>query len=237
MEAKTAIVLGATGGIGAALVDRLLDHPAYGSVVGFGRNALCSLSTRLLYHCFDPEQVDTKFLNGNFIPRDAAAASTVFVATGGLRGANMFPEKNISQVTSDSLTASFQLNAILPLLLIRACLPQLRDDAKILVLSAKVGSIEDNRYGGWYGYRMAKSALNMGIKTLAIELARRKRYPKLVAVHPGTPHTEMSRRYLHENTYFATARETADRLLALAESNLDDQHGRFVHWDGTALPW
>lgn len=236
MNTDAAIVFGATGGIGAALINRLLQHASYRTVIGFSRRPCSSLCDRLAYYTFEPKQPDQAALRAS-IDRHGVTPRTVIVATGGLDGDGMFPEKNLGRVTAQSLLASFNLNAILPLMLVKACLPVLKPDANILVLSAKVGSIDDNRYGGWYGYRMSKSALNMGMKTLAIELARRKHHPNLLLVHPGTTRTEMSSPYLHSDTYFAEPDKTADRLLELANSELDQKHGQFVHWDGSTIRW
>lgn len=107
-------------------------------------------------------------------------------------------------------------------------------------MSARVGSIGDNRAGGWYGYRASKAAQNMFTRTLAIELRRRAPNVACVALHPGTVDTDLSRpfrrRSVPEKGLFS-AEEAAGRLLAVVESVDVEQTGSFLAWDGSPIPW
>ena len=166
-------------------------------------------------------------------------AHLLFVTIGSLHHADNMPEKAVRDVTAAGALSTYEINAVTPLRVVHACLPLLshRERSAVVVLSAKVGSITDNRLGGWYSYRMSKAALNMGLKSLALEIAHKRRAPIVMAVHPGTTRTSLSSRYLRATTPHSDAGTTADRLIDLAVSAKRCQHGRFLNWDGTALPW
>ena len=100
-----------------------------------------------------------------------------------------------------------------------------------------MGSIEDNRLGGWYGYRMAKAALNMGVKTLAIESQRWRRAPIIVAVHPGTTKSNLSKPFTAQRKQLQSAAECGARCYRLIEGLTDTHSGTFLKLDGTQLPW
>jgi NAD(P)-dependent dehydrogenase (short-subunit alcohol dehydrogenase family) len=107
-----------------------------------------------------------------------------------------------------------------------------------MVLSAQVGSIGDNRLGGWYGYRMAKAALNMGIKTAAIEFERVRKAPVVCAVHPGTTATALSGPFIKRRRAAVTSvLETGERLAELALSLGPQDNGRFIKWDRSEIEW
>lgn len=235
-EARTAVVFGASGGIGAALVDRLLDRGQHARILALSRRPACSHHRRLLWDTFSSDRPDPD-ITRRMVGRHMERIDHLFIATGALHGEQLRPEKNLSQASYPSLESAFRTNAVLPLMLLKACLPLLGRDSTAMVLSAKVGSIDDNRFGGWYGYRMSKAALNMGLKTLSIELGRRRHHPNLLVVHPGTTRTNMSERFLHRDTRFAETSQTAQRLIDLTDANPEALHGRFVHWDGSPIPW
>jgi NAD(P)-dependent dehydrogenase (short-subunit alcohol dehydrogenase family) len=177
-----AIVIGATGGVGAALADAL---DARGMAV-----------TRLSRRSDPPLDL----VNNDSI---AAAAATVaetgpfdgiLVATGVLHGPDLAPEKTYRQLDGPSLDLIFRINAIGPALVARHFLPLLNPTGRAIfaVLSARVGSIGDNRLGGWFGYRASKAALNQIVRTLAIEVARTRPDTVVAALHPGTVDTRLS---------------------------------------------
>jgi len=118
----------------------------------------------------------------------------VVICNGILHQGEIQPEKRLEALNLDAMTRRYQTNALLPLRWISQLLPLFgREPCTLAVLSARVGSIGDNRAGGWYGYRAAKAALNMLLKCAAIELARRAPGVKLLAFHPGTVNTQLSR--------------------------------------------
>ena len=150
------------------------------------------------------------------------------------------PEKRISEVSEDYLSKSFQINAAGPLLFFSKISEMIKkiDNVKVIFLSAQVGSIEDNRSGGWYGYRMAKAALNMAIKSISIEAARWAKPPVIVAVHPGTTISNLSSRFLGQRTSTAQSpAECASRLSSLISSLDFGDSGKFLTLSHAELPW
>ena len=150
------------------------------------------------------------------------------------------PEKRISEVSEEYLSKSFQINAAGPLLFFSKISGMIKkiDTAKVIFLSAQVGSIEDNRSGGWYGYRMAKAALNMAIKSISIEAARWVKPPIVVAVHPGTTISNLSKRFLGQRTSKGqTPAECASKLISLISSLDFGDSGKFLTLSHAELPW
>ena len=150
------------------------------------------------------------------------------------------PEKRISEVSEDYLSKSFQINAAGPLLFFSKISEMIKkiDNVKVIFLSAQVGSIEDNRSGGWYGYRMAKAALNMAIKSISIEAARWAKPPVIVAVHPGTTISNLSSRFLGQRTSTAQSpAECASKLSSLISSLDLGDSGKFLTLSHSELPW
>ena len=151
------------------------------------------------------------------------------------------PEKRLADVQPAALARAFAVNAIGPLLLARHCEPLLAhaERAVFASLSARVGSIEDNRLGGWYAYRGSKAAQNMYTRTLAIEWARSRRNVICVALHPGTTDTELSRPFqanVPAHQLFTTERAVAELLRVIDRLQPQDT-GQFFAWDGERIPW
>ena len=155
--------------------------------------------------------------------------------------AGIAPEKRLADVGSDALAASFAVNAAGPLLVAKHFEPLLahRERAVFASISARVGSIGDNRLGGWYAYRGSKAAQNMVTKTLAIEWARSRRNVICVALHPGTTDTDLSRPFqanVAPEKLFSPER-TVRQLLGVIDALRPEDTGRFLAWDGAAIPW
>ncbi len=157
------------------------------------------------------------------------------------RQAGIAPEKRLADVEPDALAASFAINATGPLLVARHFEPLLAhtERAVFASISARVGSIGDNRLGGWYAYRGSKAAQNMFTKTLAIEWARSRRNVICIALHPGTTDTGLSRPFqanVPPQKLFSTERAVA-QLLAVIDRLTPADSGRFLAWDGTGIAW
>ena len=236
------VIVGADGGIGRALLDARLRSDAAdasGQVVASGRREICSTDPRLHWL-----QLDYENDNGDQFASDVASRldriDTLVIATGLLHAAGLAPEKNINALTAQKMQRLFAVNAAGPLQTLARLTPLLKRSAqpRVAILSAQVGSIEDNQLGGWYSYRMSKAALNMGIKTAAIEIARWRNSPVLIAVHPGTTHSGLSKPFVQRRKApVQTADAAALRLLALEQSLRPEQHGSFVTLDAKSLPW
>ncbi len=165
----------------------------------------------------------------------------VIYTAGLLHEGALAPEKRLSQVNRRDLERSFSVNAWGPLLVaqaIEAALPR-QQPALFASLSARVGSIGDNRLGGWYGYRAAKAAQNQLLTTLAIEWRRRLPQVCVTLLHPGTTATALSapfRSGVPPEQLFSPAR-AAGQLLDLLEQQTPAESGNFLAWDGSAIPW
>ncbi len=181
------------------------------------------------------------------IARAAAAAATlvphldlVLNAAGLLHAPDHKPERRLLDVGAAGLERSFAVNALGPILLARHLEPLLANSerAVFVAISARVGSIGDNRLGGWYSYRASKAALNMLLKTLAIEWARRKPPITCIALHPGTVDTDLSRPFLGTAPRrIFTAEQAARQLLAVVGGATTERTGSFLAWNGEAIPW
>lgn len=156
-------------------------------------------------------------------------------------GTGLAPEKKLADVDPVHLRRAFDVNAVGPLLVAKHFLPFLRHDERSVLanVSARVGSVGDNRAGGWYGYRTSKAAQNMFTRNLSIELARRAPNAIVVALHPGTVDTELSRpfqRSVAQERLFAPER-AARQLLEVLEGLRRGDSGSFLAWDGSPVPW
>ena len=151
------------------------------------------------------------------------------------------PEKRLSDLDPNALHHSYQVNAIGPMLLVKSLWPALRQPHPLVVasLSARVGSIADNRLGGWYGYRASKAALNQLSHTAAIELARYNPDSCMVTLHPGTVDTDLSRPFqkMAASTSIFTAEQSAAQLWQVMDQLRPAQTGGFFAYDGSAIPF
>ncbi|MBX2804763.1 MAG: SDR family NAD(P)-dependent oxidoreductase, partial [Hyphomicrobiales bacterium] len=187
-----ALVVGAGGGIGAAMVMKLLGDPSIGTVHAWSRRDIDLDHGKLKKAMVDLVEEET-------IARAASSISRlnlVIVASGLLHGPDgLRPEKSWRDLSAERLAQNFAINAIGPALVAKHTLPAFsrNERAVFAALSARVGSIQDNRLGGWYGYRASKAALNQIIKTLSIELSRSRRGAICVGLHPGTVDTGLSK--------------------------------------------
>ncbi len=159
---------------------------------------------------------------------------------GYLHGDFGLPEKALKSLQATKLSGDFAVNSVGPLLMFQVCLGLLKRAplAKAVFLSAQVGSIEDNRSGGWYGYRMSKAALNMGVRCAAIECARWRRPPAIVAVHPGTTVSGLSEPFTaHRPDAPQTAEQCAAKLFSRIQALSVEESGTFQRLDGSNIPW
>jgi NAD(P)-dependent dehydrogenase (short-subunit alcohol dehydrogenase family) len=233
-------VVGASGGIGTALVQQLVDHPRVAAVYAFSRTP-CSIVSAKVVHA----QLD--FANEESIAQCATQASSaspldiVIVASGILwSGDTVRPERSMGELDIGHLAHLFAVNAAGPAIIAKHFLPVLRKDSKTVfaALSARVGSIGDNRLGGWYSYRASKAALNMLLKTLSIEHARRSPQSVVIGLHPGTVNTELSRPYTSrtpKEKLFSPA-TAASHLVNVLDSVCSLDSGRVFAWDGSPGP-
>ena len=241
-DSEIAVVIGANGGIGRALVAALRLDARFGHVVGLSRRRPDDLI----------DDAGQTWMKADILkaPSLLAAArrvtslgtpTRVIVATGALHGDNLHPEKSLRALSADALADVFRTNAIGPALVAQHFLPVMpRDRASVFAaLSARVGSIADNRAGGWYSYRAAKAALNMIIRTAAIEHARSHPLGVCVAIHPGTVATSLSGPFTGRTppARLFTPQIAARHILRVLDGLSPEASGGFYAWDGAAIPW
>lgn len=224
-----AVVLGAGGAIGCAIYRALLDSNRFGSVVAFSRSSSPPID----------------LLDEVSLERAGAFAAAkgeirlVIDATGFLHDEGQGPEKSWRQIDAAKLARAFALNAIGPAMIMKYFLPLFPRNGKAVfaTLSARVGSIQDNRLGGWYSYRASKAALNQLVRTAAVELARSCPAAICVALHPGTVATPLSAPFSKAGLPIQTPSIAAARLLAVIDGLDPDQTGGFFDHHGVAIPW
>lgn len=243
----TALIQGASRGIGAALVDALLESDRWSRVIATCRDPRGTLELRrradprLRLERLDitrPEQIAAL---AERLSADGVRLNLVINAAGILHRDGLWPEKKIEDLKLECLQQLFAVNAFGPALLLRALRPLLAREGKCVfaAISARVGSISDNRLGGWYSYRASKSALNQLMRTAAIELKRRNRNAIVVCLHPGTTDTGLSKPFqanVPEHKLFSPDR-AAGYLLTVIDGLKEDDSGGFFAWDGEAIDW
>jgi NAD(P)-dependent dehydrogenase (short-subunit alcohol dehydrogenase family) len=242
MTQDIAVVVGASGGIGRAIAECLVADPAYGRVMALGRRRPDGWPTDERRHWISVDVLDEATLAAAALQlSEAGPLIRIIVATGRLHGDGLVPEKSMRSLSIESLTQAFAINAAGPALVAKHLLPLTprKRPSVFAALSARVGSIQDNRLGGWYSYRSSKAALNMLIRTLAVEHQRTHPLGVCVALHPGTVDTELSAPFqlgVAPGKLFTPARSAA-ALMAVMQGLGPDSTGGFFAWDGSAIPW
>lgn len=244
------LVMGATRGLGSAFVQRLLATPNVAQVWALGR----AISARDDLPFGDADGANLRRIDADLTDERSLARVAALVQAEGspldvvvhfagvLHGeAGMAPERKLAEIQAEQVLLGFQINALGPLLLakhLQPCLPK-RGRCLWVNLSARVGSIADNRLGGWYTYRASKAAQNMFTKNIAIELGRRHRDLICIAYHPGTCATDLSapfRGNVPAGKLFDTA-QGVTYLWQLMDDLQAEHHGGFYAWDGAEIPW
>ncbi|MEQ1552018.1 SDR family NAD(P)-dependent oxidoreductase [Sphingorhabdus sp.] len=232
----TACVFGASGGIGSAFIARLADDPGVG-MIHAGARKPPPTPGKISPFAFDLQDETTIEAAAQAIgPMDLT-----IIATGMLHQAAIQPEKSLRALSTDAFEQAFAINTIGPALIGKHMLPRLPKDRRSVFafLSARVGSISDNRLGGWHAYRASKAALNMIVRNLAIEMARTHPQAIIVALHPGTVDTELSspfQRSVAPEKLF-TADYAAERMLQVLGDLSPEDSGHLFAWDGEKIPF
>ncbi len=217
-----ALVVGASGGIGRSLVQELIKRGEHVTTLSRSVDGL-DLTDEISIH-------DT-------LGRIDGPFELIIIATGALEIGAHGPEKSIFALDQSAIAAQFAINATGPALVLKHVLRHIPRDRRSVfaALSARVGSIGDNRLGGWYSYRAAKAALNQLIHTAAIEVARSRKQAICVTLHPGTVATAFTEKY---HTHAAVpADEAVKNLLSVIERLKPSDTGRFFDWTGAEVAW
>ncbi len=249
-EGYNVVVQGASRGIGLAFCRRLVADPRAGTIIATCRRpddagqlqALARSDHRIAVLPLDVNREDTIAQAAREVAGIVQTLHLVINCAGVLHTPDgLGPERRLDDVTADGLVESFRVNAAGPLLVAKhfaELLPR-KGRAVFASVSARVGSIGDNRLGGWYGYRMAKAAQNMATRNLSIELKRRHRGIIAVGLHPGTTDTDLSKPFqknVPDGKLFSPA-QAVGYLLAVIDALESDDNGGFFAWDGKPIPW
>ncbi len=227
----SAIVIGASGGIGAAIADALEEEGTHNTILRMSRGGIGHIA------------VDIENEAGiEAAAKEAAAApapSLIVIATGILHDVAHGPEKSMHQLEGKWMARNFAVNTIGPALVAKHFLPLMRREGRSVfaALSARVGSVSDNRLGGWYGYRASKAALNMTIRNLSIEHRRKNDRAIVVALHPGTVDTPLSEPFqgnVSAKHLFAPERAALQLLDVIDELGPSDS-GKIFAWNGEEI--
>jgi NAD(P)-dependent dehydrogenase (short-subunit alcohol dehydrogenase family) len=224
-EGYRAVVIGASGALGQAFLQALKHDPRCGEVQAVSRGQPCD---------WDLTDVVSLTAMAAQLP---GPWHLVVDATGALTVDGHGPEKRLQELDAERLLHSLQINAVGPALLVQQFSPQLARGERVIwaKLSARVGSIEDNRKGGWYGYRAAKAALNQLLQTAAIELARQRPLAVVAALQPGTVRSALSQPFVGDDALDPAL--SAQRLLAVLDALEPSGRAQFVDHLGQHIPW
>jgi NAD(P)-dependent dehydrogenase (short-subunit alcohol dehydrogenase family) len=239
------LIVGAGQGIGLGVVRQMLKSDRAQQIYATYRNPQSELLTiadsRL--QCLPMDITEEMQITAvvEKIRSEVKALHTVINCVGVLHEGTMQPEKSLRQINAEQLLRYFQVNSIGAVLLAKQVQPLLKhgDRAVLATISAKVGSIGDNHLGGWYGYRASKAALNMLMRTAAIEYKRTCPRAIVVALHPGTTDTQLSQpfqRNVPPEKLFSVDR-TVQQLLEVIDRLQESDSGEFFSWNGDRLPW
>ena len=225
-----AIVVGSSGGIGSALHERLSAQSRFGTVLGLGRGSSPPL-----------DLTDEESIAGaaRYVAGLGGDVRLIIDASGILHDDGLSPEKSWRDLDAAQMAKAFAVNAIGPALLMKHFLPLLPRQGRSVfaTLSARVGSIGDNRLGGWYSYRASKAALNQFVRTAAIELGRRQPAALCVALHPGTVATALSSPFVKAGLDVQTPDQAAGCLLDVIDRLPPGSTGGFFDHRGDPVPW
>lgn len=229
-----AVIVGAGGGLGAALRAQLECDAGYAQVIGLGRHSDVPVNY------FDESSLAAAAQHISEVCRVSnLELRLLIVATGFLHGEPGQPERSWTNLDAGYLAHVFKINTVGPALVMKHFFPLLPKHGRCVAgfMSAKVGSIGDNALGGWYGYRASKAALNQLVKTASIELTRRNRQSVCVALHPGTVDTALSGPFAKTGLKVRPPPEAANDLLTVLQALVPEDTGCLVDYLGHKLPF
>jgi NAD(P)-dependent dehydrogenase (short-subunit alcohol dehydrogenase family) len=238
MDLSNTIVFGANGGIGSALVRELSERNPTDNVYAVSRKTDPRGSFAANVESITADfgnQKDLEGLSHNF--RDSKyQLNGIIVASGVLTAVASTPEKSANALNEVEMLENYRINSIIPALIFKYFHRMLSGSQTpfFAVLSARIGSISDNRLGGWYSYRMAKSALNMFVKTASIEFSRINRAGVVLGLHPGTVNTAFTERYVKNRSTFSPEL-AAENLVSVLSAAGPSHTGQCLAYDGSVI--
>ena len=236
---KTVAIIGSSGAIGNSICEVLLNEYPIKKLYKFSRKIQSKDTDKIKNIVINIEDENSIKESIKHIPKDVKF-DLIFVATGLLHNENeIFPEKSIKDINTDMFKKVLLVNAIGPALIGKYFIPLLKKDNKSVFafLSAKVGSISDNKIGGWYSYRASKAALNQIIKNFSIEIRRNNNNAIFVGLQPGTVKSFLSKPFQknkNKQTLF-TPEDSAKKLLKVINSLDYEDSGKLFSWNGEEI--
>lgn len=235
---KNIAILGANGAIGKALLNALATHYTDATIHAFSRYPHANKHPMIRHHAIDYLN-EENLANAAQLATEKATLDLVIIATGILHNTTIQPEKSLRHLTQNNLEYLFKINTVIPSLIMKHFSPKLNTSSQSIMatLSARVGSISDNRLGGWYAYRASKAALNMIIKTTAIETKRQNKHAIIIGLHPGTVDSELSKPFqthVPKEKLFSPL-FAAESLVSVLDSLMSHDSGKCLAWDGKEI--
>ena len=253
MTKSVAIIIGASGGLGSALCEQWQKSTEIDYVIAISRQDVTSVASSGMANA----KQNITFIQCDYSETSIAqtceqiktlmndlsleSITRVCICNGILHNEEAWPEKRIEDISIEAMQQIFSVNSIVPMLWLKALILLVKGKSNciISVFSARIGSIGDNRSGGWYSYRASKAALNMLLKTAAIEYARRAKNVKLIAFHPGTTDTVLSKPFQAsvkpENLF--TTEFVAEHLVNIMNNQTIDGQLSFIDWENKDIVW
>ena len=244
MNKQTTLIIGASSAIAKALAAQVIADPD-AELVLVSRDVSYYQSAEFehakLVRVNDYQEAEISLAVARIQRATESDIARVFICHGVLHNDNCQPEKRLEDFSAAAFTEIVSANTITPMLWLKSLMPILtgRQKCKVVVFSARVGSIADNAIGGWYSYRASKAAMNMLLKSAAVELARRAKNIKLISFHPGTTDTPLSKPFQRSvpNGKLFTSEFVAEQLLRIVADTPVDGTASFLDWQGKTIPW
>jgi NAD(P)-dependent dehydrogenase (short-subunit alcohol dehydrogenase family) len=228
-------IIGSSGTIGSSFTRQLSELYTDANIHAFSRNETKTTARNIVHHMIDYKD-EASIEQAASLASKEGPLDIVIVATGILYDNTIMPEKSLRDLSTEKFMHLFAVNTILPALIAKHFLPKLNRQTRSVftALSARVGSISDNRLGGWYAYRASKSGLNMIIKNAAIEISRQNKNAIIVGLHPGTVNSNLSKPFQDKvpDGKLFTSDYSVKRLLGVLDNLTPESNGKCFSWDG-----
>ena len=241
---QSILVVGASSSIAQAIISRFINTDVNCRIVAITRSYE-NIPTDSILHNTCVERIYSDYSESSIkdvsdtLKAQAYLFDFVFICNGVLHSEHLMPEKRLADFDSQSFLSIMHSNTLIPILWLAQLEKLLNKKAFVTVLSARVGSISDNQLGGWYSYRASKAALNMLVKTAAIELNRRHKNWRFVLFHPGTTDTGLSKPFqknVAKGKLFAPD-FVASQLLSILHALPEEMPAQYLDWEGKAVDW
>jgi NAD(P)-dependent dehydrogenase (short-subunit alcohol dehydrogenase family) len=234
---KSVAVIGSSGAIGSAFISSYLEDETIENIISFSRSSPTNPNKRVKHFCIDIEDeasIEEAAANLNGLTLDE-----IIIASGLLHTENFGPEKSIKDLKAENILKVLKVNTVGPAIIGKYFLPLLNKDSKSVMafLSARVGSISENKLGGWYSYRASKSALNQIIKNFSIEVKRSNPNAVIIGLQPGTVESKFSepfKKNVKEGNLFS-AEYSVGMLKKVVDSSTSGDSGKLIGWDGIEI--